>query len=30
MKTSMKETLCLETHGNSDNNYPHGNKHKEE
>lgn len=25
----MKETLYMKIHGNSDNDYPHGNKHKE-
>lgn len=28
-KIAMKETLHIEIHGNSDNDYPHGNKHKE-
>lgn len=28
-KIFMKGTLYMETHGNSGNDYPHGNKHKE-
>lgn len=27
-KITMKEALYVKIHGNSDNDYPHGNKHK--
>lgn len=28
-RITMKETLYMKIHGNSDNDYPHGGKHKE-